>query len=203
MPPADAMRQAERMRGFLEDVEGLARSAPPGRWPRLGQIEGTDPSGTVSFVIDDQGAFVTVYLAPEWSENDDGLPSALKAAQRNALDKLNVARLTFRRLLGPSPAPPASDDGFRPRYGLSRTTDYEELLGSWRTMTAESYQRFYEYERRGAGGPVEVSGPAGLVRLTVDNGVITDVRLPVGGVTSERLAEDIRAALHEAGGHHG
>jgi hypothetical protein len=211
MSQANAMRQAERMRGFLADVESLARSASDGRWPRLGQIEGTDPSGTVSFVVDDNGGFVTVDLASDWwhTLGVSGLPAGLKAAQQNAREKLTVARLTFRRLIGPpraAPAPSAAD-GFQPRYGLSRTTDFEELISSWRAMTEESYRRFNEYERRrntgGGTTPVVVEGPEGLVRLTLENGVITEVGLAewrISGEMTERLAADIRAALQQYAG---
>jgi hypothetical protein len=198
------------MRDFLADVEQLARSTTGGRWPRLGQVEGSDASGMVQLAIDDDGAFASLYLDPAWwrTLGVSGLPAALREAQRVARDKLTVARLTFRRLIGPPPeaTTPVGEDGFEFRHGLSRTSDVEELLRSWTAMTAESYQRMYEFDRRRDGEPTVVAGPEGLVRLTLSGGMITEVELAewrLSEDSTDRLTADIRAALQEQRrGHH-
>ncbi|AGZ42912.1 hypothetical protein [Actinoplanes friuliensis] len=207
------VEQAAQMRGFLEDVEGLARSVSDGVWPRLGQIEGTDATGTVYFSVDDDGAFASVYLDPHWwtALGVSGLPGALLGAQRIARDKLTAARLIFRRVIGPprrrGPAD-LGEPGFELMHGLSASRDIGELLGRWHALTAESYQRMYEFDRRQAdGSPLRVQGPEELVTFTLDGQVITGVevdgwRLNAG--STDRLTADIRAALHHnTGGQHG
>ncbi|WP_234359452.1 hypothetical protein [Plantactinospora sp. BC1] len=159
------------------------------------------------FAVDDEGVFVTAQIDQRWWQELGvaGLPVALREAQRNAYAKLSVARLVFRRLVGPPPS--ASAGSFESRHGLSRTTDASELLNSWRTTTAESYQRIYEYERRSAAHaraePTVVSGPDGLVQLTFEKGMIADVKLTswrLSEHSTDQLVADIRAALREHGG---
>lgn len=208
--------QAEQMRGFLDDVEGLARSASHGQWPRLGQIEGSDATGTVYFAVDDDGGFASVYIDPRWwrALGVSGLPDALISAQRVARDKLTAARLIFRRVIGPpqrTTLASLGERGFELQHRLSTTTDISELLTKWRAMTAESYQRMYEFDRRrdavAGAEPKRVEGPEGLVWLVLDGTAITGVELATWRLSensTERLVADIRAALQEnAGEHHG
>ena len=201
-----AQPHAERMRGFLADVEQLARSAHNGQWPRLGQVEGSDGTGSVSFAVDDGGAFAAVHLDPRWWRELGvaGLPGALLEAQQNAHVKLTAARLVFRRTIGPPPR--AKAPSFDWRHRLATTTDASQLITSWRATTTESYQRMYEYDRRreviAGREPTVVGGPDGLVRLTLAGGRITDVEVTEGRVSeasTDLLVADIRAALREDG----
>lgn len=213
--PAAELR-AEQMRGFLADVEGMARSVSGGQWPRLGQVEGSDATGMVYFAVDDNGKFASLYLDPGWwrALGVSGLPGALLDAQELARDKLTAARLIFRRLIGPPPhvtTPSFGEDGFELRHRLSPTSDIGELLTSWRAMTTDSYQRMYEFDRHRdviAGAvPAVVRGPEGLVELTLAGGMITGVALTewrLSENSTDWLVADIRAALQEyAGAHHG
>lgn len=199
--------RTQEMRNFVANVEELAASVRNGQWPRLGHIEGSDSTGSVYLAIDDYGAFAAVHLTPAWwgALGPDRLSGALQEADANARAKLAAARLVFRRLVGPPPAAPPMDFAFR--HQLSDTTDYGALINSWHTTTAESYRRMYEFDRRRAmlagETPTVVSGPNGLVRISLVAGAITNVELVrwrLSEESADELAADIRAALHSYGG---
>jgi hypothetical protein len=205
--PHAADRRTGEMRNFVADVEGLAASVRDGRWPRLGHIEGSDATGSVFLAIDDRGAFAAVHLDQGWwrALGPDGLAGALREADANARAKLAAARLVFRRVVGPPPPAPPLDFEFR--HQLSDTTDYGELISSWHTTMAESYQRVYEFDRNRAvlagEAPKVVSGPEGLVRISLVAGAIADVEVAhwrLSEASTDQLAADIRAALHSDGG---
>jgi hypothetical protein len=199
--------RAQDARIFVDNVEEMvARARPDQPVPPLGRIDGTDRSGTVHCVVDDDGEFVDISIDPRWwgAVGPAGIAAAILDALSFARSKASMAQLILDRhgrrrapgpgsLFAPEPSPPLPDPG---------SPDFEDALEA---KIQRGYAILDGVERlnRERDTPARrvLTGPYGLFRLTMVGPQVEDAEVDRHGLTpgdQDRLAADARAVLREA-----
>jgi hypothetical protein len=200
-------RRARDARIFVENLEDVVARLPRGApAPEIGEIGGTDPTGTVHCVVTIDGTLVRVGIDDGWWDalGPGRVAAAILDAMRYAKSKAAMGRLVLDRYghpidsttpdLGmiftsePSvPLPPYDADNFPD--ALARKLDRAVTI----LHNAERFSRAEESPERRV-----VTGPRGMFRVVMSGLEIVGAEVNEYGLhrsDAADLADDARAAL--------
>jgi DNA-binding protein YbaB len=177
------------------DEELRAAAAREQRSPGGAEAEGRDPSRAVTIRVDGRGRVADVLISNWW--RDDLTPSGLQEAVLSAY-RDGLAQATAQ--LAPQPAEEATPTGGPAEPDDHEGDDHGWFLGIRRRLdrTEEALAQSGERLAQAQGPARVISGPAGLVRLVLTGGIVSEVQIDARAALEEspnRLAADALAAF--------